>query len=233
MVKFVYSSKDVATTMDKLLKRLEVQKDGLVLVHESDGFDPFYSKIILDSIQSHMKDGTVCVFGDCEFNSDVLVKDMVPYISNQERLVLSSGKMMQLMTLQQECIYVTHPSLMIATAGKFSRYFGRPTEIDFPYGEHSVFTDFYDLNATLILVGDITELFEAKFAYASSNQRVIRKTGCLKDKTVVSYLDIVPNYSLIHDLVFNSKLLLSEQLDGQRVYGVKYRDFIDYLKEVL
>lgn len=229
----MYSSKDVALTVEKLLKRLEVEKDGLVLVHESDGFDPFYSKIILDGIQSHMKDGTVCVFGDCEFNSDVLVKDMVPYISNQERLVLSSGKMMQLMTLQQECIYVTHPSLMIATAGKFSRYFGRPTEMDFPYGAHSVFTDFYDLNATLILVGDVLELFEAKFAYATLDHHVIRKTACLKDKSVMTYLDIVPNYTRIHDLVFNSKLLLYEQLDGQYIYGIKYRDFIDYLKEVL
>ncbi|MEG0727218.1 MAG: AAC(3) family N-acetyltransferase [Erysipelothrix sp.] len=214
----------------KILKRLDVDRDGTLLIHEGENVLSHYSRSYLDIFLKMMPEGTVSIMGDCNFNQSIHSVEESPFLNNQERIVLSAGKMLQLMTLKDDCYFVNHPSLMMASIGHYSRFFSRPFELDFPYGPESLFNDLYDLNATILIIGKTHSIYEAKYSFASSQTVSICKNTCLQDQTLKKYLDYDINLEHLTKQIWESPLMLYEEMDGHRIYGISYRKMIDYLR---
>lgn len=221
--------KDLKDAMKKLLKRLDVFEDSVLVLHESDVLPASRIKTYLASAQAQVPQGTVCVISDCAFNSDVALDDAMTDMSNQERLVLASGKLLQLLTLNNQCIYASHPALMFGSIGKYSRYFARHNQLDFPYGPVSVFQDLYDLDAVILCIGTGTHFYETKFAYSKRDDVVIRKNTTCFDYQLESYLD----YDAAEIDPFAAEplrsLFLYETFAGYTLYGIHFQELIDQL----
>lgn len=222
------------SSIKKLFKRLNVRNDEVVLVRSHDSVGAEKNKQYFDELLLHLKDsGTLCLLDDCDFNTKVQEGDIVATVSNQERFVLSSNKMLQLLTLRRDCHYADHPALMFASVGKYAKYFARPKPLDFPYGESSIFEDLYEMDAVVIFVSAKQIPYEGKYAYSKNDGRVISKNTSVSDDDLVSYLDFEVDYDWLHAQIFGSGLMLFE-IDGDEViYGVRYRDYIRLIKERL
>lgn len=222
------------TAIKKLFKRLSVRDDEVILVRSHDSIGPKKNKQYLDQLLEILQDaGTLCLLDNCAFNTKVLKGDVVAKVTNQERFVLSSNKMLQLLTLRRDCHYADHPALMLASVGKYAKYFARSKALDFPYGESSVFEDLHEMNALVLFITAKHTPYEGKYAYSYWDQRVISKNTSVMDDHVISYLDFNYDPEWVHAQVFGSGLLLSE-IDGEDViYGVRYRDYIKLIKERL
>ena len=222
------------TAIKKLLDRLNVRDDEVLLVRSHDSIGPEKNKQYLDELLERLKDsGTLCLLGDCNFNTSVQEGDVVATVSNQERFVLSSNKMLQLLTLRRDCHYADHPALMLASVGKYAKYFARAKSMDFPYGETSVFEDLHEMNAIILFVTAKHVPFEGKYAYSKWDERVIIKNTSVLDDQLISYLDFRCDFDWVHAQVFGSGLMLSE-IDGDDViYGVRYRDYVKLINERL
>lgn len=222
------------TAIKKLLDRLNVRDDEVLLVRSHDSIGPEKNKQYLDELLKRLKDsGTLCLLDDCNFNTNVQPGDVVATVSNQERFVLSSNKMLQLLTLRRDCHYADHPALMLASVGKYAKYFARSKALDFPYGESSVFEDLHEMNAIILFVTAKHVPFEGKYAYSKWDDRVIAKNTSVLDDQLISYLDFDCDFNWIHAQVFGSGLMLSE-IDGDDVlYGVRYRDYVKLISDRL
>lgn len=217
-----------------ILDRLEVRHDEVIIVRSHDSIGPKKNKQYLDVLLDHLKDsGTLCLLDDCEFNTNVKEGDIVATVRNQERFVLSSNKMLQLLTLRRDCHYADHPALMLASVGKYAKYFARSKPLDFPYGESSVFEDLYEMNAVVLFVTAKHVPYEGKFAFSKWDNRVLIKNTSVLDDELVSYLDFNCNLEWIHAQIFGSGLLLSEIDEEEVVYGVRYRDYIEEITKRL
>lgn len=216
--------------LERLLSRLDVSSDSVVLVHESDVISKLVSRDYLRILQDVVSEGTVSILGDCTLNTGADDHDR---LSTQERLVLSSGPMLQLMTLQGECFYVSHPSLMIASVGKYARYLARHHELDFPYGPDSVFNDYYGMNTVVLFIGDKHDLVESKFVYAKRDDAVIRKDVTDSGSELLSYLDYHSDIDAVHRSFFSGNLLISENMGNHVVYGITFKEYIEYLNSQL
>lgn len=222
------------TAIEKLLDRLNVRHDEVVLVRSHDSIGPEKNKQYLDILLNHLKEsGTLCLLADCDFNTNVQEGDVVATVSNQERFVLSSNKMLQLLTLRRDCHYADHPALMLASVGKYAKYFARSKPLDFPYGESSVFEDLHEMNAVVLFVTAKHVPYEGKYAFSNWDDRVIAKNTSVLDDQLVSYLDFNCNCEWVHAQVFGSGLLLSEIEGDEVVYGVRYRDYIKMINKRL
>ena len=215
--------------MKRLFNRLHIKGTDMLMVKSSDEMSPLFIKSLYDVLGDFFTDGTVAVIDDCQFNTHVLTKDKMVAVNNQERFVLSSGKMMQLLTLDQGSRFVSHPSLMIGAIGKYANYLSRPLSLDFPYGEHSVFKDFYDLDAYLLVVGAKHTMYEAKYAL-KDHDPVVFKNASYQSGQIVQYLDFACDYDALHTLIFSNGIFLYEVVDDVVIYAVSYRDYIDYIK---
>lgn len=213
--------------LERLLKRLGVASDSVVLVHEAESISKLRSRHYLTALQDIVNEGTVSILGDCRLNTSVSSKEG---LSTQERLVLSSGPMLQLMTLQENCFYVSHPSLMIASVGKYARYLARHRNLDFPYGKDSVFNDFYGMNTVVLFIGDVHDLVEAKYAFSQSADALIRKDMSNSGSDVVGYLDIDVDVAKISSKIFNSNLLISEVFADHTLYGVDFKSYMEFIR---
>lgn len=214
----------------RLLKRLNVSRESVIVVHESDEVSKMVSRDYLAVFQDVVKDGTVSVMGDCTINTQAMSTQS---LTTQERLVLSSGPMLQLLTLQEECYYVSHPSLMIASVGKYARYLARSHDLDFPFGPDSVFNDFYGMDAILVFIGENHDLVESKYALSQTDAALIRKNVTSVGNETLPYLDYAVDLSRAQEVLFNSDLLLSESMGNHRLYGVSYKKYIEHLRSSL
>lgn len=220
--------------IEKLLKRLKVRKDEVVLVRSHDSVGAKRNKEYLDTLLNHLQEsGTLCLLDDCEFNTRVQEGNVVASITNQERFVLSSNKMLQLLTLRRDCHYADHPALMFASVGKYAKYFARPKALDFPFGEGSIFEDLYELNAVVLFVSAKQIPFEGKYAYSKSDERIILKNTSVLNDELNSYLDFDCDCEWLHAQIFGSGLMLFEIEDDEVIYGVRYRDYINLIEERL
>ena len=222
------------SSIKNLMNRLNVHNDEVVLVRSHDSIGPEKNKKYLDEFLTHLKEsGTLCLLDDCDFNTLVQEEDVVATVSNQERFVLSSNKMLQLLTLRRDCHYADHPALMFASVGKYAKYFARPKPLDFPFGETSIFEDLYEMDAVVIFVSAKQIPYEGKYAYSKTDERVISKNTSVLNDGLISYLDFEVDYDWLHAQIFGSGLMLYE-IDGDEVvYGVRYRDYIRLIKERL
>lgn len=216
--------------LQRLLNRLGVVKDSVILVHESDSISKLVSREYLASLQALVSEGTISILGDCTLNTGALLRDS---LSTQERLVLSSGPMLQLLTLQQDCFYVAHPALMIASVGKYARYLARACDLDFPYGVDSVFNDFFGMNTIVLFIGDKHEIVEAKYVYAKRDDALICKDVSDSGSEMVSYLDVDVDFTQVSSQLVSSGLLISEDMGDHILYGIDFKELIRYLNLVI
>ena len=219
-------------TLKRLFNRLHIKSEDTIMIKSSDEVSPVFIKRFYDSVSQYFSDGTVAIIDDCQFNTRVLTKANLGTLRNQERFVLSSGKMMQLLTLDQNSRFVNHPSLMIGVLGKYANYLSRPFELDFPYGKESVFKDFYDLDSYLLIVGAHHTMHEAKYAL-NSQDNVIFKNASYKNGAVVTYLDFECDFDALHTTVFSNGIFLYEVFDDVVIYAVSYKEYIQYIQERL
>lgn len=217
--------------LEQLLKRLHIEKDGLVIIQEPAKLSPDAKRKLLLGTQSYLDQGTVGVLADCRLNVDVLAKGFDPALSNQERLILGSGHLLQLLTLQPACRYTNHPSLMFGSVGKYSDFLSRFSSLDFPYGNPSIFQDFYELNA-VFLVDDPTEAVFAAYPYIVGRftDPIIRKNTSFFDYEVLSFLDYDVADKQLGDFNGLKELFLSEYIDDKhKVYAVSFRELVDIM----
>lgn len=218
--------------ISKLLKRLNASHGEVILFRSNDCVGPEKTKVYLDGlIRRISQDGTLVLLGDCDLNTDAMNSTYLMQMSNQERFVLSSDKMMQLLTLRRDSNFAYHPALMLASIGKYAKLFSRPRELDFPFGDESVFSDLYDLNALILFVSAKHVPFEAKFALSALDNKVIVKNSSVLDEDIVSYLDVDCDYEYLHGLVFGSGRMLYEMDGDTIIYGIRYREYIDLIRE--
>ncbi|CAM3615434.1 AAC(3) family N-acetyltransferase [Erysipelothrix urinaevulpis] len=218
--------------IDKLLKRLNHRHDDLVMIRTNECLDAKTSKLYLDILlEKTNNEGTLVMLGDCEFNTSAEGDDFLMALQPQERFILSSTKMMQLASLKHESQFAYHPGISLLSLGKYAKLFSRPQSLDFPYGEESVFSDLYDLNAVIIFVSAKHIPFEAKYALHDLDEKVIIKNTSAIEGELIPYLDYEVNWKLLHGIVFGSGLMLYEIEDDLIIYGVRYKDYIDYIKK--
>lgn len=222
------------SSISQLLKRLNAESDQVLLVRSHDSIGPKKNKEYLDDLlQVTDLDGTLCLLADCDFNTNAATNSVVSKISNQERFVLSSNKMMQLLTLRRDCYYADHPALMFASVGKYSKYFSRQKPLDFPFGRDSIFEDLHDMDAILLFITAKHVPYEGKYALTDWDNQLIKKNTSISNEEIVSYLDFSCDYQKIHSTIFGNGLMLYEIDKDTVIYGVRYRDYIEEIQKNL
>ncbi|QIK69917.1 AAC(3) family N-acetyltransferase [Erysipelothrix sp. HDW6C] len=224
-------SNQIDVSVRKLMKRLDVSPEGVVLLHENDKTAPYNSKRFLEAFKDYLKPGTLSIFGDVAFNTNVVAKDALPQLNNQERLVLSSGKMLQLLVLDAQTTFAHHPSLMLGSVGKFSKFLARHVTLDFPYGEKSIFNDLYELNAVVVFVGEPQDVPELHYVATTMRAPIIKKNTCYRDHEIKSYLDYDIDSDRIVAALLKSNVLLYETVGDSRIYGITFHDLIQFAQK--
>ncbi|WP_159640953.1 AAC(3) family N-acetyltransferase [Erysipelothrix anatis] len=215
--------------IQSLLKRLDVPSDGVLIIHENSNVPALVSKYVLDMLLKNIEDRTVSIIGDNTFNNNVSQKVLKPLVTTQERIILSSGRMLQLMLLKDETTFAHHPSLMIGHIGKYAKFFARHVKVDYPYGDKSIFQDMYELNATILFLGEPAHVPEAKLAYAHDTTKSIKRNTAIKDGEMISFLDIDIDETPLLSKIVNSNILLFEEIEGVKIYGISYRMLVDFI----
>ena len=223
-------SKLIQESIKSILMKLNFTSDSVILLHESNDFSHKELKLAFDYLSSFTPEASLVVMGDCNFNVDALSEKMLAAITPQERMVMSSGLILQLLTLKEHSDFVSHPSLMMGALGKYSKYLARKQPLDFPYGEQSSFNDLYNLDAIVLFLGDNLNAYEGVHAYSKVPEYVIRKNSCVYKNDTESYLDYQVDLKHINELLFNSGLCVCVSFGNSKIYGIRYQEMIDYLK---
>lgn len=210
----------------KLLKRLNAHRKSIVLLQVGKNVPKDQVKEILDGVQSYITEGTLCVIGDCDFNTGKSNVERLKHLSKREKQVLAFDDALSLLSLRHDCRLVKHPSLAMGVVGYYARYLTRHQDYDFPYGNPSVFNDLYELEAIYLTVGEVERPYGLKYAYLNQKE-VISRNVLVDHKDSVSYLDFLCNFKRLSDL--QSLLCLYEDGDV-RIYGERYPWIIDQIR---
>lgn len=211
----------------ELLKRLNVQKNAVVVLMVGDNVRKDDMDPILKMMLNILKDGTLVVVGDCDFNTVNSDLDALSTISEKDRDRIFTDPIIQLLKLN-ECVHmVKHPSLSIGCFGHYANYLTRHQSFDFPYGETSLFNDLYDLNAFFISVGSLKKPFPLNYANGIKN-RIIKRNVCLYDNEMYSYLDFESD---LNELSQRFIELSQCELAQYNIYGARYKLLIDTIKK--
>lgn len=197
--------------INDVLKSLAVREDAIVLLCVDSGIEKRVVKPLLDSVLKYINQGTLCVIGDCSFNTSSSEISSLKSLSNRERLVLAADYTLQLLSLRQDCLLVKHPSISMGGVGKYAKYILRHQHLDFPYDKPSVFSDLVELNALYLCIGDVQPKYALKHAVYSNSGRVVKKESCVYNGELFSYLDFECDYD-----VLESK---SKQLNTLKYYA--------------
>ncbi len=220
---------EVRMAVSDLLKQFNKSDDAVVMLHESEAFSKMHARDFLLGLRLELSRGTLAIMGDCLINTGVTQKG-VQAMSNQERLVLSSGTMLQLLTLDQDCHFGAHPSLMFGIVGKYAQYLSRNYSLDFPYGSESLFNDLYSMDALVIFMGDSIDCVEAKYVQSKRSDASIIKNTSHQRSTTVSYLDYDFNFDVAQEKLLRADFIRSTELGPYTLKAMLYQDMIDYLK---
>ncbi len=220
-------NKDFEVLIPHILNRLDVHPKSIVVLNVSDETPKDQVKVILDTVLSTIHDGTLCVIGDCGFNTHQSNIQNLLNLSKKERTLLSSDYALQLLSMRHDCHFSKHPSLSIGCVGHYARYLTRHQSFDFPYGEHSIFKDLVELNAIYISVGNEAHPYALKHAYYPDKAVIVRNVCAYQDKAY-GYLDFMVNFSKLNTL--KKELCLSEA-GSLNIYGGKYPWLIDQIRK--
>src|SRR5690554_402166 len=222
-------SKDLKTLIPKLLERLDAHPKSIVVLNVSNETPKDQVKVIIESVLSTINDGTLCVIGDCGFNTHQSNIENLMSLNKKERMLLSSNYALQLLSLRHDCHLSEHPSLSIGCVGHYARYLTRHQAFDFPYGAGSIFEDLVTLNAIYLSIGNVEMPYALKHAYHKDKAVVIRNV-CVYEDEPFAYLDFMANFNKLQDLQETLCLSESSQL---MIYGEKYPWLIDQIHKRL
>lgn len=220
---------DFRTLLHRFLQRLDVHDHSIVVVSFGSDIKKVLVKPILEELIDYLKHGTLCVVGDCTFNTNATDIEMLLNLSNRERLVLTSDYALQILSLRHDAHRIKHPSLSIGCVGQYARYLTRHQHLDFPFGSNSFFDDLIELNATHIFIGEDWDAPALKYVEHLNDQKVIMKNVCVLDNTVHGYLDFESNSEYYSKLITKHNLLLSEH-GVVSIYGESYLKLISALQ---
>lgn len=214
--------------IQNLILRLQGDEESVVLVYERENINIFDTKYIFDLLMKSCSQGTLVISGDSRINQDVTVRRGLRNISNQQRVVISANKLLQLLLLEDDVHFATHPGIIMGSKGKFARFFGRKVDYDFPYGPSSTFNDIYELNAIILFVGLPNWVDCIKLVCSKVDKPILRKNTSYHENELVSYLDYHYDIDSITQKLQQSNILISEELGTTQVYGIRYNDLINF-----
>lgn len=214
--------------IQNLISRLQGEPDGVIVVYENDNVGIFEIKYVYDLLLKSTELGTLVINGDYRLNQDVSLRRGNRNLTNQQRVVIASNKLLQLLLLENDVNFVNHPGFVMGSKGKFSRFFSRKADLDFPYGATSVFNDIYELNAIILFVGKPVLVDAMKLVGSKMESPIIRKNTSFVDGEMVSYLDYHFDLASITNSLLESNILLSEKIGDINIYGIRYHDLIDF-----
>lgn len=211
--------------LNELLKRLKANARSVVVLNIAESVKKDEIKGILDYFMSYLKDGTLCVVGDCEFNTVHSNLKSLSSLSEKQRKYIYTPVELRLMGLYEGARFSNHPSVEIACAGKYAQFLVRHQSLDFPYGKRSIFADFYDLDAIYLSIGETDKPYPLKYD-KDLDDKVVFRNQCLYDDKLYAYLDTEFDYEDASEK-FESLSLFEEA--NIKIYGERYRYFIDHI----
>lgn len=213
-----------------LLNDLGIMNEPCLMVYESKNLHLEDVKYIYDKLVSASKTGTIAIFGDSSFNQFVTTKKGYRRLSNQQRYVLASGKLLQLLALEDDVHYATHPAISMGTKGKYARFLARPLTLDFPYGSDSIFKDLYELNAIVVFVGDDIDTLDCLRYFDSKLEDpiIIKNTSSINGE-IVTYLDTMPQKHKPFVMLNQENKLSSITIGQTNIKAVRFQDLIALL----
>ena len=221
---------NVRVWLERFLDQYEVAEDGVVLVHDNGQMDPILVKSLYDALSLELQMGTIGVFGDHNLNEHVGLSEDLKNLTTQERMVLGSGVLLQLLTLNQESSFAYHPSHLIGFKGKYAPYLSRNFELDFPYGPVSIYNDLYGMDALVIHLGPITAIPEARYAFSKRKDAIIQKNTAIQQGQLISFLDYDVDEEVLTQAIYDTGLVHTHDCFGVEVHVYRYQDLIDALK---
>lgn len=218
---------EVKRSYDDLLKRLKVNRHSIVLLNIGNEVKKSDIQDILDYFIDILKDGTLCLVGDCEFNTVTSNLDAFSKLTEIKRKEIFLPIPFKLLALKENVRYANHPSLEIACYGRHAKYLTRHQSLDFPFGDTSIFSDFYELDAVYLTIGKDERPYSLKYA-GNLNDKIISRNLCLYEDKEYSYLDFEFD---IHEAAKQFKGLSLYELSNPIIYGERYRYLIDEIRK--
>lgn len=218
--------KDVAN----LFNKHSILNEDVVLVHDYGYLDSVSTSDLYRWLSEYLNKGTLGVFGNEALNEHVGLNQSLQHLSTQERMVLGSGNLLQLLTLDKECRYASHPAQLIGFKGKYAPYLSRSFDLDFPYGPISIYNDLYGMDAFVIHIGECTHLPELRHALSKRVDAVIQKNTLMQRGEEKSYLDYDVDFHALKEALFRSGLVHRVKLGDVEFYLYRYQEVIDALR---
>lgn len=215
---------------DLIMKDFEVSDDAVILVHDYNCLDALDSKLFYEEIKNQTVYGTLGIFGNEKLNDHVALREDLQSLSTQERMVLGSGVLLQLLTLDKDTVFASHPAHLIGFNGKYGPYLSRQFDLDYPYGPVSIYNDLYGMDALVIHLGHRTHLPELKYVYSKRKDVVIQKNTVKYQGSVVGYLDYDVDMNSLDQWFLESDLVKKYQYQEINVYVYRYQELIDELR---
>lgn len=214
-----------------LIERLQGSSDSVLLVYENNDTNIFDVKYIYDLLLKATVNGTLVISGDNRLNQNVFMRRGARTLSNQQRIVIASQKLLQLLLLEDNVHFAKHPGLVVGSLGKYSRFFARALEKDFPYGETSIYNDMYDLNTIVISIGKPIFMDCIKFACSKLENPIIKKNASFVEGEVAAYLDYHCDVESLTQRLLENDVIFHEKIGATTLYAGRYRDIISFAIE--
>lgn len=217
---------NVNQSIHTLLKRLNIQDNDIVILNVSNDVDKGLLKSILENLKTSLINGTLCIIGDCGFNSSETNLEELSTIPELNRNVIFRKPILKMFELSTSVQYVKHPSVEIAVSGKHANFLTRHESLDFPYGKNSIFNDLYDMNAIYLSIGEEEGAYPLKYAILEDDA-IIKRNVCLYGDIQHSYLDVEFDKDQAAD-----QFKGNTQYEGNSpvVYGERYRYLIEAIR---
>lgn len=216
--------------VDLILSDFQIEVDGVILVHDYNLLHPLEASTLNRIFQDYLSEGTYGVFGDHTLNEHVGLNPVLQDLSTQERLVLGSGTLLQLLTLDADTHFASHPAHLIGFKGKYGPYLARSFDLDFPYGPVSIYNDLYGMGSVVIHFGDIQNIPELKHVYAKRSDAVIQKNTVLKQGEIKGYLDYDVDETILINALKDLDIIKSYLYEGVEIFAYDYAELIDALR---
>lgn len=220
----------IDTLLKQILNDFQVETNGVVLVHDYHHLSPLDTKYVYDGLLENISEGTLGVFGNESLNEHVALNPELKELTTQERMVLGSGSLLQLLTLDEATRYASHPSHLIGFKGRYAPYLSRGFDFDFPYGPVSIYNDLYGMDALVIHLGSLTHVPELKHVYSKRDDAIIQKNTALSRGEQLAFLDYDINMDQVLFMLQSLDIIKEYHLDHHFISVYRYQEAIDALK---
>lgn len=220
------SLNNLKENIQELIDLTLVTEDSCVILSLSKEVPKDMIKGILETFIEYSGKGTLCLIGDCSFNSAKSnLKELSDFTEGERRSIFTSQEI-KVLALLDDMKMSYHPSLEIACIGKEKDFLVRNKSLDFPYGEGSIFEDLYHMDAIYFSIGKDNDHYPLK--YAQVHKEIITRNVCLHHDKTLSYLDFEFNHATANEVMDLVSYTIEDTLP---VSAVSYKKIIDILKE--